>query len=451
MSVSGTTPREDQAELDVLRIRQEFPVLSRQVHGKPLIYLDNAATAQMPRAVIDAEAEFSRSHRANVHRGVHTLSAEATAAYDVARELVRQFVNAADESEIIFTRGCTEGLNLVANAFGTPASLWLGQNSDVRPLKSGDVILLSQMEHHSGIVPWQIAAAKTGAEIKVIPMSDAGELDLDAYRSLLNEGRVKIVGCVYASNSLGTINPIKEMAALAHEAGALIAVDGAQSAPHLLTDVQDLDADFFAFSGHKVFGPTGIGALYGKQPLLDAMPPYQGGGDMIRTVSFEKTTYADLPAKFEAGTPNISGAISLGEALKFLRDIPGFTSSAESGSATYAHPWARSFELTSKVEDRLMELAFQELIEIPELKMTGETKPRVSLAAFTLDCAHPHDVGTILDSQGIAVRAGHHCCQPVMKRLKVPATTRASFAFYNTEEEVHALAGAVRKVVEIFS
>lgn len=457
--------------LDVLKVRQDFPILQTQAGDRPLVYLDNAATSQKPLAVIAAVQSFYREANANVHRGVHFLSERATRQFDDAREKVRQFVNAISTDEIVFTKGCTEAINLVANAFGAPPALWMGPP---RTLRSGDVILLSQMEHHSNIVPWQLAAARTGATIKVIPMFDNGELDLDAYRRLLAEGGVKVVGCVHVSNSLGTVNPIATMAKLAHEAGALIVVDGAQAGPHMRVDVADLDADFYTLSCHKIYAPTGVGVLYGKKELLAVMPPYQGGGDMIKTVSFEQTTFADPPAKFEAGTPNVAGAIGLGAAIDYIRSLApkiptGATPelSIEDAKsrirqmrlemATFSsvlpdrkEPLAEAFDAMAAVEIDLLDYATAKLKEIPGIRITGEASAKGPVLAFTLAGAHPHDIGTILNSEGIAIRAGHHCCMPLMSRLGVPATARASFAFYNTRPEADALIAAVGKVKEMF-
>ncbi|HVT12408.1 MAG TPA: cysteine desulfurase [Fimbriimonadaceae bacterium] len=461
--------------LDVQQIRKDFPILQTQVNGGPLVYLDNAATSQKPVAVLNAVDSYYREANANVHRGVHYLSGKATKLFDDARENVRQFVNAVSVKEIIFTKGCSEGINLVANAFCSPANLWIARGKIAAPLNVGDVILLSQMEHHSNIVPWQLAASRTGATIKVIPMLDNGDLDLDAYQGLLNEGRVRLVGVVHVSNSLGTINPIKQMAAMAHKAGALILVDGAQAGPHLRVDVADLDADFYTLSCHKIYAPTGVGVLYGKQELLNAMPPYQGGGDMIKTVAFEQTTFADLPAKYEAGTPNISGVIGLAAAIDYLRSLaPTVDTGAvkylsvddaksrvrqfQLEAATFSsprpdrkEPLAEAFDAIGSWERELCAYATAKLKEIPGIRITGEAANKGAILAFTLEGAHPHDIGTILDSSGVAIRAGHHCCMPLMQRLGVPATARASFAFYNTKEEADALVEGVKKVKEMFS
>ncbi len=450
----------------------DFPILQTLANGRPLAYLDNAATSQKPLAVLNAMDSFWREANANVHRGVHYLSGKATQQFDDARETVRQFVNAVCTSEVVFTKGCTEAINLVANSFSSPVSMWLGQG---KPFEPGDVILLSQMEHHSNIVPWQLAAAKTGATIKVIPMFDNGELDLDAYAKLLKENRVRMVGVVHVSNSLGTVNPVKQMAKMAHNAGALILVDGAQAGPHLRINVADLDPDFYTLSCHKIYAPTGVGVLYGKEELLKAMPPYQGGGDMIRTVSFEQTTFADPPAKYEAGTPNVGGVIGLAAAIDYIRslapDVPTgaqrLVSVEDAKSAirqmrlemaTFTsvkpdrkEPLQEAFDAIAAQENDLTAHATSKLLQIPGLKITGTAADKGSVVAFTLDGVHPHDIGTILDSEGVAIRAGHHCCMPLMQRLGVPATARASFSFYNTREEVDALVAGVLKVKEMFA
>lgn len=399
-------------------IRAEFPILRRTVHGKPLVYLDNGATSQKPLEVIAKMDEFYRSYNANVHRGVHALSQEATAAFDSSRDKVRDFLGAAESAEVILTKGCTEAINLVALSFG-------GQN-----VGSGDEILVSTMEHHSNIVPWQILAEKVGATVRPIPITDDGEIDLDAYASLLSE-RTKIVAIVHISNSLGTINPVKQMIRMAHDYGATVVVDGAQAGPHGQIDVRDLDADFYTLSCHKMFAPTGIGVLYGKRDLLEKMPPYQGGGDMIRSVSFTGTTYADLPYKFEAGTPNISGAIGLGAAIDFMNRI----GRREIGAR----------------EDELLKYATVKLTELAGIKIYGTSKHKASILSFTVKGIHPHDLGSILDAEGVAVRTGHHCCQPVMQRYKIPATARASFNFANTFEDADTLCAAVKKAQEVFA
>lgn len=409
----------DKTELDLTSIRADFPILRQRIHGKSLVYLDNAASVQKPKAVIDAISECYSSYYANIHRGVHLLSERSTMAYEGAREKVRAFLNAASTQEIIFTRNTTESINLVASSFGGSA------------VKAGDEIIITGMEHHSNIVPWQLLCDRTGAVLKVTPFTDAGELILEEYERLLNSGRVKLAAFVHISNALGTINPVKMMVDLAHARGVPTLVDGAQSVPHLTVDVQNLDCDFYAFSSHKLYGPSGVGVLYGKQALLDAMPPYQGGGDMISVVTFEKTEYADLPNKFEAGTPNIVGVIGMGAALDWLNAI-GL-------DAVAAH------------EQQLLDYATAQLLEIPGLIIMGTARDKAALVAFTLQGVHPHDIGTILDREGIAIRAGHHCAQPVMQRYGVPATARASLAVYNSRDEVDALVKALWKVKELFA
>ncbi|HRX71322.1 MAG TPA: cysteine desulfurase [Candidatus Competibacteraceae bacterium] len=405
-------------ELDLARIRADFPILRQRVHGKPLVYLDNAASVQKPRAVIDTVSECYTGYYANIHRGVHLLSERSTAAYEGAREKVRAFLNAASVQEIIFTRGTTESINLVASSFG-------GQT-----VKAGDEILITGMEHHSNIVPWQLLCERTGAKLKVAPFTDAGELILEEYERLLDDGPVKLVAFVHLSNALGTLNPARQLIAMAHARGIPVLVDGAQSTPHLGVDVCELDCEFYAFSAHKIYGPSGVGVLYGKKALLDAMPPYQGGGDMISLVTFEKTEYADLPNKFEAGTPNIAGVIGLGAALDWVNAI--------------------GLERIAAHEQELLDYATARLNDIPGLNIMGAARDKAALAAFTLDGVHPHDIGTILDREGVAVRAGHHCAQPVMQHYGVPATARASFAVYNTRDEVDVLVAALWKVKEMF-
>ena len=402
---------------DLARIRADFPILATTVRGKPLVYLDNGATSQKPRAVIDAVSRFYETGNANVHRGVYALSESATAAYEGARSKLRRFLNAREDREIIYVRGTTEAVNLVASSFGRLR------------IKAGDEILLSAMEHHSNIVPWQIQAEQTGATIKVIPMNRAGELELDQYERLLTP-RTRIVAVAHISNSLGTINPIKQMAALAHSRGVPILVDGAQGAPHLVLDVQDLGCDFYTVSGHKMFGPTGIGVLYGRAEHLEAMPPYQGGGDMIRSVTFEKTTYAPLPAKFEAGTPDIAGVVGLGAAVDYLVGLDR--------AAALHH------------EYDLLAYATTRLATVPGLTIVGTARDKASVVSFVLNGVHAHDVGTIVDQSGVAIRTGHHCTQPVMEFFGVPATARASFAFYNTRDEVDVLVEALQGVRKVF-
>lgn len=406
-----------EAAFDVRRVRADFPILRRSVRGKPLVYLDNAATTQKPQSVIDRIVRYYTEENSNVHRGVHYLSEIATAAYEESRTKVKRFVNARDEKEIVFTRGTTESINLVANSWGTTN------------LKAGDEVLITAIEHHSNIVPWQLLCERTGATLRVAPVNDAGEVLLDEFRKLLTE-RTKLVAFGHASNALGTINPVKQMTAWAHAAGAVVLIDGAQGVPHLRVDVQDLDCDFYAFSGHKVYGPTGIGVLVGRQSILESMPPYQGGGDMILSVSFEKTTYNALPYKFEAGTPHIEGVIGLAAALDYVSSV-GL-------DAINAH------------EQELLHYATDRLLQIDGLRIIGTAHEKASVISFTLEGVHPHDIGTILDQEGIAIRTGHHCAQPLMMRFNVPATGRASFGMYNTKEEADALVAGLRKVIEVF-
>ena len=398
-------------------IRRDFPILQTTSHGQPLAYLDNAATSQKPQAVIAAMTRYYNSQNANIHRGVYALSVEATVAYEGARERVRQFINAADSREIVFVRGATEAINLVAATWGA---------ANVR---AGDEIILSTLEHHSNIVPWQMLADRVGAKLRVIPINDAGELRLEEYEKLLSS-RTRLVAITHVSNALGTINPVQRIVRMAHGAGALALVDGAQSVPHLPIDVRALDCDFFVFSGHKVCAPTGIGVLYAKQAILQAMPPYQGGGDMIEAVSFEKTTYAAAPQKFEAGTPNISGALGLAAALDYVTGI--------------------GMDRIGRHEHELLMYAQEKLTQIKGLKIVGTASEKAAVISFVLSYAHPHDVGTILDGQGVAIRTGHHCCQPVMDRYGIPATARASLAFYNTRADVDQLVRGLEKVKEVF-
>lgn len=401
---------------DVQAIREYFPVLNRTVKGKPLVYFDNAATAQKPQAVIDALTEYYEKYNANIHRGIHSLAEEATAAYEATRDTVQQFINAKHREEIIFTRGVTESINLVAYT-------WARTN-----LKAGDEIIISGMEHHSNIVPWQLIAEMTGAVIKVIPVDDNGELILEEYHQLLS-GKTKIVSVVHASNSLGTINPVKEIIDTAHKVGALVMIDGAQSTVHLDIDVQALDCDFFAISSHKVYGPTGIGVLYGKKEILEAMPPFMGGGEMIKEVTFAKTTWNDLPYKFEAGTPNIADTVAFKAALDFVSSV-GKTAAR-------------------KHEDELLQYANAQLGSIEGLRMIGKAKHKVSVASFVIDGVHPQDLGILLDNQGVAVRTGHHCTQPLMNRFGIPGTVRASFAMYNTKEEIDVLIAGLHKAIKL--
>jgi cysteine desulfurase/selenocysteine lyase len=404
--------------LDLTAIRQEFPLLRQRVHGKPLVYLDNAATTQKPQAVIDRLVRYYAEENANIHRGVHVLSVRATDAYDAARETVRRFLNAADSREIVFVRGATEGINLVAQTWGRAH------------VGAGDEIVLSEMEHHSNIVPWQMLCEEKGARLRVIPITDAGELRLDAYERLLND-RTRLVAITHVSNALGTINPVAEIVRLAHDRDVPVLVDGAQAIAHMPVDVQALTCDFYVFSGHKVFGPTGIGVLYGRLPLLDAMPPYQGGGDMIRSVTFERTLYNTAPYKFEAGTPNISGVVGLAAALDYVTAIGPHRVSAH--------------------EHELLAYGTEALSELSGLRLTGRAPAKAGILSFVLEGVHPHDIGTILDRDGVAIRAGHHCCQPLMARLGVPATARASVALYNTREDIDALVRALRTVREVFA
>ena len=405
-------------DFDVARIREDFPILKQQVRGKPLVYLDNAATSQKPQAVIDTLNRYYTTENSNVHRGLHYLSELATQEYEAARSKVRQFLNAADDREIIFVRGTTEGINLVAQSYAR------------QQIGEGDEIIISAMEHHSNIVPWQIICQERGAHLRVIPINDDGEILIDEYEKLLGP-RAKLVSIVHVANSLGTINPIEQIVAMAHSRGVPVLVDGAQSVPHMAIDVRRLDCDFFAFSGHKLFGPTGIGILYGKAELFESMPPYQGGGEMIRSVTFEKTLYNTLPYKFEAGTPNIGGAIGLGTAIDYLTDL--------------------GLDRVSAYERQLLDYGTKRLSAIGGLRLIGTAREKGSILSFVLDGIHPHDIGTILDSDGIAIRAGHHCTQPVMARFGVPATARASLAFYNTPEEIDVLVEGIDKVIEVFS
>jgi len=407
------------AALDLHGVRADFPILGTSVNGRPLVYLDNAATAQKPRQVLDALDRYYREQNGNVHRGVHYLSQLATDAYDRAREKVARFIGAPSSRDVVFVRGATEGINLVAHGL---AKVWL---------KEGDEILLTRMEHHANIVPWQQAADLTGAKVVVTDVTPSGEIDLEDYSRKLGP-RTKVVSFVHASNALGTINPAAEMIRLAHEVGAVVLLDGCQSAPHFRVDVSALDCDFFVFSGHKVCGPTGIGVLYGKRAWLDRLPVYQTGGDMIGRVSFEQgTTFREAPEKFEAGTPDIAGAIGLGAAVDYLE--------------------ALGFDAIEKAEKTLLAHATPELKEIPGLKLYGDVDSKVPVLSFTLEGIHPHDIGTILDTDGIAVRAGHHCAQPLMKHYGVPGTARASFAFYNTPGEADALVASLRKIAKMFA
>ena len=400
-----------------LAVAADFPILEQTVHGNRLVYLDNGATTQKPNVVIEAEREFYRTSNANIHRGVHWLSQLATDQYEAARRRVQQFLNARVAEEIVFTRGTTEAINLVAQSWGR------------KNLRAGDEILISTLEHHSNIVPWQLLCADTGAVLKVAPINDAGEVLLDAYQTLLSE-RTRLVALTHVSNALGTINPLTDMIAQAHAVGALVLIDGAQAVAHLPVDVQLLDCDFYAFSGHKLYGPTGIGVLYGRAELLEAMPPWQGGGDMIRTVSFERSTYAPPPARFEAGTPNIAGTIGLMAAIDYVTSI-GLSRIA-------AH------------EHELLAYATDALEEIPGLRMIGRARNKTSILSFMVDGIHPHDLGTLLDAEGVAIRAGHHCAMPLMTRFGIPGTARASLAMYNDEYDIAALVAALYKAQDIF-
>jgi len=403
--------------LDVERIRAEFPILARTVNGRPLVYLDNAATAQKPHAVIDTISSYYRTINANIHRGVHHLSVKATDGYEQARRTMQRFLGAARPEEIIFVRSATEGINLVAQTWGRAN------------LRQDDEVLITHLEHHSNIVPWQILCEQTGARLVVAPINDAGEVIQDEFRALLNE-RTKIAAFAHVSNALGTINPVKAMIEAAHNAGAKVLIDGAQAAPHLAIDVRDLGADFYVVTGHKMFGPTGIGVVWGRHELLEQMPPYQGGGEMILSVTFEKTIYNKVPHKFEAGTPHIAGAIGLGAAAKWLMDV--------------------GLDRVAAHEHDLLEYGTARLTEIPGVTIIGTAAEKASILSFTIDGVHPHDAGTILDQDGIAVRTGHHCAQPVMERFGIDATVRASLALYNTKREIDALVEGVRKVIEVF-
>jgi len=416
-AVSIDVTRPAAPALPVEKLRADFPILDARVHGRPLVYLDNAATTQKPRIVIDTVRRYYEEINANIHRGIHALSELATQEYEQAREKVRRFLNARSTREIIFTRGTTESINLVASSFGGSR------------LKHGDEILISGMEHHSNIVPWQLIAEQTGAVLKVVPIDDRGELIMEEFHRLLSS-RTTIVAVAHVSNALGTVNPVEEIIRAAHAAGAVVLLDGAQAAAHMPVDVQALNCDFYAFSGHKLYAPTGIGVLYGREALLEAMPPYQGGGDMIKAVSFEKTIYNDLPYKFEAGTPNIAGTIGLGAAIDYVQAV-GLPAMGAHELELLAHATARA-------------------LAVPGLRIIGTARNKASVLSFVLDGIHPHDIGTILDHEGVAIRTGHHCAMPVMTRYGLPATARASFAFYNTRAEVDALIAAIETVREVF-
>jgi cysteine desulfurase/selenocysteine lyase len=413
----ATGPRPARVSFDVRRIRADFPILERKVHGKPLVYLDSAATSQKPRSVIEAIRRYYENTHANIHRGVYRLSEEATAEYEGARAKAQRLLNARDRREIVFVRGATEALNLVAGTFGRTH------------VRAGDEVIVSEMEHHSNIVPWQLLCEQAGARLRVIPMNDSGELVLEAFERLLGP-RTRILALAHVSNALGTINPIRPMIERARRHDVAVVIDGAQAIGHVPVDVRALDCDFYVFSGHKAYGPTGCGVLYGKLGHLEAMPPYQSGGDMIRSVTFEKTTFADAPQKFEAGTPNIAGAVGLAAAIDYIAGI--------------GYPAIRSHD------GDLLEYATDRLSRVPGLRIIGTAKEKVGVISFVLDGIHPHDVGTVLDRQGIAVRTGHHCAQPVMAHFKVPATARASFAVYTTRDDIDALIGGLHRVIEVF-
>lgn len=404
--------------LDLPRIRAEFPILGQKVRGKPLAYLDNGATTQKPLAVIEALDRYYREINSNIHRGVHSLSEKATAAYEDARVRVQRFINAAESREIIFVRGTTEAINLVAQSYGRPR------------LQPGDEILITEMEHHSNIVPWQMLGEQTGAALKVVPINDRGELEMERFEALLGP-RTRLLAVVHLSNALGSINPVREMVRRAHAEGVPVLVDGAQAVAHLKVDVRELGCDFYAFSGHKLFGPTGIGVLYGRAELLEAMPPYQGGGDMIKMVSFERTVYNDLPHKFEAGTPHIAGVIGLGAAVDYVQGI--------------------GLEAVAAYEHGLLDYATEAVAAVPGLRLIGTAREKSSILSFVIDGIHPHDLGTIVDHEGIAIRTGHHCAMPVMEHFRVPATARASFALYNTREEVDRLVAALQRAREVLT
>jgi len=404
--------------IDIKKIRQQFKILDTTVYGKPLVYFDNAATTQKPECVIDTLSEYYRTLNSNIHRGAHYLSSTATDRYEQTREKVRSFINAAKSCEIVFTRGTTESINLVASSFGRAF------------LQKGDEVIISDMEHHSDIVPWQIACEQRGASIRVIPFSDKGELDLDAYRSLFSD-RTRIVAVNHVSNTLGTVNPVKEIIGIAHSHGIPVLIDGAQSVSHIAVDVQDLDCDFYCFSGHKMYAPMGVGVLYGKEQWLDKLPPYQGGGEMIKDVTFERTTYNDLPFKFEAGTPSVGDVLALASAIDFMQGI-GMDNIA-------AH------------EQELLQYATQRLMAIPDMRIFGMAEHKTSVISFLIGNAHPYDTGTLLDKLGIAVRTGHHCTQPIMDRYGIPGTVRASFAVYNTKEEIDTFIAGIERIAPMLS
>ncbi len=402
---------------DINKIRDDFPILKQRINGNPLVYLDNGATSQKPQSVIDAIVNYYTTTNSNVHRGVHTMSQQATDGYEGARSKIRQFINADDDKEIIYTRNTTEGINLVAHSYG---------RQNVGP---GDDIIVSNMEHHSNIVPWQMLCEEMGANLLVVPIDDTGALVMDEYEKMLSS-RSKLVSITHVSNALGTILPAKQIVEMAHAHGAPVLLDGAQAVPHMPVDMNELDCDFYVFSGHKLFGPTGIGVLYGKKEYLEAMPPFLGGGEMIKSVTFEKTIYNDLPYKFEGGTPDIAGAIGLGAAIDYVNNL--------------------GFDQITAHEDELLRYGTEALSAIESLRIIGTAEHKAGILSFVIDKAHPHDIGTILDEQGIAVRTGHHCAQPVMARFQIPATARASLAFYNTKEDIDALVKGIDRVLEVF-
>ena len=422
MTTSANTALRPQAaiqtDFDVYKIRADFPILARKIQGKPLVYLDNAATTQKPQAVIDAMIRYYTDENSNIHRGVHLLSQQATESYEQARSTVQRFLNAGESLEIVFVRGATEGINLVAQTWGRAN------------IGRGDEIVISAMEHHSNIVPWQILCEQQGANLRVAPVNDAGELIFDEFEKLLGR-KTKLVAMAHVSNALGTVNPVRQIVEAARRVNARVLLDGAQAVPHMPVDVRAIDCDFYVFSGHKVYAPTGIGVLYGKQELLEAMPPYQGGGDMISSVTFEKTLYNRLPHKFEAGTPHVSGTIGLGAALDYVTSI--------------------GLDRIARHEKEVLAYGTRRLLEIPGLRLIGTAREKEGILSFVLEGIHPHDVGTILDQEGIAIRTGHHCAQPLMERFGVPATARASLALYNTTEEMDALADGLQRVREVFA
>ncbi|MBC8280945.1 MAG: cysteine desulfurase [Chloroflexi bacterium] len=413
-----TTEDQTAAAFVLKKIRGDFPILNQTVNGNPLVYLDNGATSQKPQSVIDAIVEYYTTNNSNVHRGVHTLSQRATDGYEGARAKIRQFINASDDKEIIFTRNTTEGINLVAHSYGR------------KNIGAGDDIIVSNMEHHSNIVPWQMLCEETGANLLVVPIDDTGELVMDEYRKMLSP-RTKLVSITHVSNALGTILPAKQIVKMAHDAGSPVLLDGAQAVPHMPVDMQELDCDFYVFSGHKLFGPTGIGVLYGKAEYLEVMPPFMGGGEMIKSVTFEKTIYNDLPYKFEGGTPDIAGAIGLGAAIDYVTNL--------------------GFDLITAHEEELLRYGTKALSAIEGVRIVGTAAHKAGILSFVMDKAHPHDIGTILDEQGIAIRTGHHCAQPVMQRFQIPATARASLAFYNSKDDIDALIKGIDRVLEVFS